>query len=142
MAVPTNANVSEQKLFIVNKVQLMMILLSIQFMLGMGLNLIDGLGTDISHHVRLFWDMLLVLHITNAFVMMGLGIVVLNYSIKNFQQTRKPTTIALVGIVLAIIGGSLTANHFHEELMSFFMATSFLVAVTIYGRILSKLGPQ
>lgn len=139
---PSSTDGTQQKLFIANKVQLLMILLSIQFLLGMGLNLIDGLGTDISHQARLFWDTLLVLHITNAFVMLGLAIVVLTYSIRNFQQTRKPATVALVGIALAIVGGSLTVNHFHEELMSFVMAAAFLMAVSIYGRTLAKLGPM
>jgi len=137
-----SAESSNQKLFIAKKVELLMMLLSIQFLLGMGLNLIDGLGSDISHQARIFWDTLLILHVTNAFVMLGFAIVVLRYSVKNFQQTRKPTTIALTGISLAIIGGLLTINHYHEQLMSFFMAAAFLIAVSVYGRTLAKLGPH
>jgi hypothetical protein len=140
----TNSDVSNPinaKQFVVKRLQAMMIMLTVQFLLGMALNTIGEPDSSTAHGVSILWHTLLALHVVVAIGLFINAALILVYSVKNFHQLTKPTLISLSGIVLAIIFGSLTVSHFHTALMSFFMAAAFLLAVSIYGRTLAKLGP-
>lgn len=130
------------KFWLIKRLQMMMGLLSAQFLIGMALNTIGEPEDSTPTITALIWHWLLALHIA-----LGIGLLIsagfiLVYSARNFSQVKGPVTISLIGITFAIVFGTLTAAHFHEELASFLMAASFLIAISVYGRTLAKLGPN
>jgi len=134
-----NSSQKAAKLYLVNKVRLMTMILSLQFVVGMILNTMGQPDSSTKHSINVLWHYILILHIIIGISLLAIAAVIVVFSVKHYKQLTVPMALAAVFIVLAIIFGSLTANHFHAELMSFFMALCFLATISVYGIALGKI---
>lgn len=111
-------------------------LLSIQFLLGMAINLI-GLPSEVHGFAHTAVMIILLLHILVALLLLTNGVILVNMSRSYGPVARRLALLAAGGIITAMCGGILTLTAPMSNLWSYLMAVAFLAIFGFYGRLLS-----
>jgi hypothetical protein len=112
-------------------------LLGLEFVLGMVLNLFVPFPSDGSlSGVAVISIAILVFHIVVAFVLLGLGFVLVALSAKsNNRSAILGSVVVMAGVIISFLGGVTFSFGGEDNLYSFVMAIGFLIAVVGTQRI-------
>jgi hypothetical protein len=130
------ANMADVKLLM--RVRGQLIMLSIQFLLGMAVNL---LGEPESSLAKASKGILLGLHVLIALGLLVGASLTMHFALKAGGQILRTTRLATAGVGLALVAGVLTVmvKGSWSDAWSYAMAVGFLVALVFYGKLYMKL---
>jgi hypothetical protein len=113
-------------------------LLTLQFLLGMAVNLI-GLPDEVHGVAKTLTTSLLVLHVVVALGLLVGAIQIARAAASSEAPLAKLARVGGAAIGASILGGILTLSAPWSNLWSYLMAVSFIAAFAVYGRLYSKL---
>lgn len=109
--------------------------LVVQFFLGMGLNVIGQPTPDMALWLKVLAYFLLIWHVLNAINLVVLTVLIYRQGQGNPKLAGQVRAGAAF-VVLAFVGGVLTVSvSTLSELFSFIMASGFMLAFIVYGRL-------
>jgi hypothetical protein len=122
------------------RVRLMLVMLTVQFLLGMLVNLIGTPDATASALVKLSHSIILGLHLLIGFGMLiGAGIIARFIWRQPNEVNRRWARLGAISVAAAVISGILTVSTPLTEIFSFVMAAGFIGAFISYGRLWMEL---
>jgi hypothetical protein len=112
-------------------------MLSAQFLLGMGLNVIGEPEADTATLLKVLAYILIALHVVLAFGILAKASQI--WRVAKANPTTRPDSLrGLVSVSLAIVFGVMTVTLPGAEIWSFLMAAGFLGGFLSFGRLLLR----
>ncbi len=112
--------------------------LAVQFILGMGLNILGEPDESTPIMLAILSHGILILHALTAIAVI-FGAILLVHSIRSTAVKDRLAITGLVGISIAAVAGGLTTSGPGEEFWSFMMSLGFILALVVYALFLSKI---
>jgi hypothetical protein len=113
-------------------------MLTLQFLLGMAVNLI-GLPDETQGFAKLSTSILLLLHVLVAVGLIVNAVLIVRYAKPNADAQRF-ARLSGAAVGLATVGGILTLSVPGANWWSYLMALAFIAAFGLYGRLFSLAG--
>ena len=113
-------------------------LLSVQFLLGMAVNLI-GSPDEIKGLAKASTSIFLLLHVLVAIILIVNAVLIARLAKPN-PATRRFARFGSIAVGIAVIGGILTMSAPGSNWWSYLMAVAFIAAFGVYGRLFSVAG--
>lgn len=118
------------------QLRLQISLISVQFLLGMGVNLI-GLPSETHGIAHIATLVALVLHVLVALVLLCNSLVMVSLARPYGPRAHRLAVQGVIGILAAMASGILTLVAPWSNLWSYLMAIAFLAISAFYGRMFS-----
>ena len=126
------------KLNLSTQLKRQVMLLSMQFLLGMAVNLI-GLPSETQGPTHTATTLLLGLHVLVALGLFTNGLILNRLAASYGSKARRLARLGTAGIVTAMAGGLLTLTAPWGNVWSYMMAAAFLAVFGFYGQLLTAI---